>query len=356
MKTAPFLAAALALAASMTAYAGHYKIEVPFEARSNGEPAILQDYDNSIDIDSVTIADQVAVFEGEIDQPIIACVKVKGKSRLGFILEPGTITFDKDNIAVGTISNNRVRAIFDRLSVLTSEYRTAETNEDRDKASKKYTAAFEKEIEENAYNIVGYYLFINSDYIKAEAPELRELFRKYPLIARYVRSQRLLVNAEKLEATQPGNKFVDFEVSYNGKTKRLSDYVGKGKYVLVDFWASWCSPSIRNIREIKQIYNKYGRDKLEILGIAVWEDPEASLKAIERYEIPWQSIVNAQYIPTDLYRITAIPCNILFAPDGRILSRDKRGEELMADIDSEIAKIRITPSPSVHYQGAPFSK
>ena len=61
MKTAPFLAAALALAASMTAYAGHYKIEVPFEARSNGEPAILQDYDNSIDIDSVTIADQVAV-------------------------------------------------------------------------------------------------------------------------------------------------------------------------------------------------------------------------------------------------------------------------------------------------------
>lgn len=356
MKTTPFLAAALALAASMTAYAEHYKVIVPLDEDSNGAQAVLLNYDNGAAIDTVTVADQTAVFEGEIDEPLIARVNVDGGRGPIFVLESGTISFNKNNDAFGTMYNDQIRAISEQLAKIAEEFRNAATDEAKYAAYEKYNDTIEKAMNENGDNIVGYFCFLNGESSQMDADELREIFKKYPSFAKYARSQKLLANAEKREATQPGKKFIDFEVSYNGETKRLSDYVGKGKYVLVDFWASWCGPCIRQTEVLKKIYNKYGRDVLDVLGVAVWDDPDATLKAIKDHELPWESILNAQTIPTDLYGITGIPCIILFGPDGTILSRDKQSEELIADVDRELAKTQIAPSSTNKTEGAPFSR
>ncbi len=69
-----------------------------------------------------------------------------------------------------------------------------------------------------------------------------------------------------------------------------------------------------------------------MLGVAVWDEPENTIAAVKRHNLPWPQIINAQAIPTDLYGITGIPCIILIGPDGTILSRDKQDEELRADI------------------------
>ncbi len=123
-------------------------------------------------------------------------------------------------------------------------------------------------------------------------------------------------------------KFVDFSVEYEGKTTRLSDYVGRGKYVLADFWASWCGPCRMEIPNIISAYNKYKDKGLEVVGIAVWDKPEASIAAIKDDGVPYPQIINSQQIATDAYYIRGIPHIILFAPDGTILARGLRGENI----------------------------
>jgi thiol-disulfide isomerase/thioredoxin len=133
--------------------------------------------------------------------------------------------------------------------------------------------------------------------------------------------------------TAAGMMFTDFEVEYEGKIQKLSDYVGKGKYVLVDFWASWCGPCKRAMPGLKELYAKYKGDKFEILGVATWDEPAATLKAIEDLQLPWPQIMNAQRIGSDAYGVQGIPQIILFAPDGKIVARDLHGEELKAAVD-----------------------
>jgi thiol-disulfide isomerase/thioredoxin len=126
--------------------------------------------------------------------------------------------------------------------------------------------------------------------------------------------------------TSEGKMFKDFEAEYEGKVTKLSDYVGKGKYVLVDFWASWCGPCKAEIPNLIKVYNQYKGDKFEVLGVATWDKPEDTKRAIEQLNIPYPQIMNAQKAGSDAYGINGIPQIILFGPDGKILKRNLRGE------------------------------
>lgn len=126
--------------------------------------------------------------------------------------------------------------------------------------------------------------------------------------------------------TAEGKMFVDFEAEYEGKVQKLSDYVGKGKYVLVDFWASWCGPCKAEIPNLIEAYNKYKGDKFTVLGVATWDKPKDTLKSIEQLGIPYPQIMNAQEAGSNAYGILGIPQIILFGPDGTILKRNLRGQ------------------------------
>ena len=126
--------------------------------------------------------------------------------------------------------------------------------------------------------------------------------------------------------TEEGAMFTDFEATQpDGSVLKLSDFVGKCKYILVDFWASWCGPCKREIPNIKAAWEKYKGDKFDVLSVAVWDKPEDSAKAAAEHGVVWNQIVNAGQVPTDIYGIEGIPHLILFGPDGVIV---KRGEAL----------------------------
>ena len=145
--------------------------------------------------------------------------------------------------------------------------------------------------------------------------------------------------ALSMEKTAPGQMFTDFSVKMsNGKTVKLSDYVGKGDYVVLDFFASWCGPCRREMPTLKGIYEKYNGKGLKVVGLAVWDEPADTKKCVKELALPWTIIDNAQSEATEIYGVSGIPHIIVFAPDGTILARDLRGNDLAAKVDELLAK------------------
>ena len=128
--------------------------------------------------------------------------------------------------------------------------------------------------------------------------------------------------------TKEGMAFVDFSVPSGDGTVRLSDYVGKGKYILADFWASWCQPCLAEMPLLKELYEKYDGDDFTILGIAVSDRPEDSRGRIRELKLPWEQILGTGDVAMEAYGINAIPHVVLFGPDGTILKRDLRGKQI----------------------------
>ncbi|MEG2849449.1 MAG: TlpA disulfide reductase family protein, partial [Bacteroidales bacterium] len=151
----------------------------------------------------------------------------------------------------------------------------------------------------------------------------------------------LIKAGEQLQKTAEGQQFTDFTVkggSLTGEDISLSNFVGKGKYILVDFWASWCGPCRAEIPNILNIYKKYKGDKFDVLSVAVWDEKAETLKAIEEEKLPWNQIINGQEEPASLYGINGIPHIILFAPDGTIVKRGLRDVAMEEAVKEALGK------------------
>ena len=149
-------------------------------------------------------------------------------------------------------------------------------------------------------------------------------------------------------ATAEGKPFVDFTVNtVVGQTRsvppqpkyaevKLSDYVGKGKYILLDFWSPWCGPCRREMPNIKAVYDKYKGDKFDVVSIAVWErEPvDVTIETAAKLGMDWNQINNGGREPAELYGVEGIPHLILFGPDGTILKRGFHGAEIEEVVSS----------------------
>ncbi|MDE6702363.1 MAG: TlpA family protein disulfide reductase [Muribaculaceae bacterium] len=330
MKTLTTLLAVAALSVTVNAR----NTVVNFSGPIVHDKIFLYDYDSGVLLDSAVVTDNTAIFDNSRIAPGVVGLKGDKGMSTAFILDDSDITVSvvseeitggiRHNFSSKGGLNDSIVAIGNRLGELHKTLGTGDL----------FLSACKVEIyntlRNNIDNPLAYYLLLSDLTQMLDSSMIDYLFELNPKLKSYNKIQEAFAKLKGVNSTQPGNKFADFEVSYKGVTHRLGDVVGKGDYVLLDFWASWCMPCRHEMPYIKRAYDKFAGKNLKIISVAVSDDPEDSLKAAAKMDMPWNVWVNGGKEIMTTYGFDGIPLLILFGPDGTILERGGalRGENI----------------------------
>ena len=302
-----------------------YAIEGKFSA-SDGTEVYLIDMQKKDTLAATTVSGNAFAFSGKIAEPAFVYIG-RGRERLHFILEPGTVTVDlNERTAVGMPMNDAYDVFHKQF------YGFARTQREEK------SALADSIVLANPDNLLGAVAL--EDLVHVDTARFLALHAQ---VSDRVRDFYLVKNAfEAIQIqnrTATGRMFTDYLVAGgnpDGTDVRLSDYVGKGKYILLDHWASWCGPCKAEMPSIKKTWEAFAGERFDVVSIAVSDKREDTMAALERVDMPWHQILDAQKIPSETYGINAIPHLILFAPDGTILKRGIRGEEIYRAVEEAL--------------------
>ena len=300
------------------------KIDMNFPEKYEGKTVELIGFRDSTILNSATITDGKAEFlvqeNDSVKFPLFTQIVIDGRVRAYYIAEKGEAYLVADSMSVptGTPMN-------EKFSKMLAELDSVENLDDMDL----YIKFAEKKYNENKGNPFGSYFGV--EWLKYADPEKIDSFlNESPRDFRDSRRVKHYVNFARLRAaTAPGKKYVDFpgETATGGKTS-LAKMVIPGKYTLVDFWASWCPYCIKELPDLDNLYSTFKDKGLEIVGVAVRDQPEATKGMVEKKNIPWKILYNTQKTPYDIYGFSGIPHHMLIGPDGTIISRGESVEQI----------------------------
>ena len=252
--------------------------------------------------------------------------------------------------ACGQTAEEKVKAYEEAHEAMMTEYRTMMDSlaTDRQAQEEYYNAFVEEYID---FNLAAAKKNADNDVAVQALLNLRGLIEDDQVDAIISKMTPEMLENEKVaymkqgldarKATSEGNMFVDFTVEHVygydrsmdpqplKKEVKFSEFVGKGTYVLVDFWSPWCGPCRREVPNIKTVYEQYKDKGLEVLSLAVWERKPQShtIETAAELGMDWLHVNNCGTIPTDIYGVEGIPHLMLIGPDGTILKRGFHGLE-----------------------------
>ncbi|AUP80682.1 TlpA family protein disulfide reductase [Flavivirga eckloniae] len=138
--------------------------------------------------------------------------------------------------------------------------------------------------------------------------------------------KQLIERKNNLERVAIGKKSPAFSLpTYHNKIISLNDF--KGKYVLIDFWASWCPPCIKGIPNLKRIRKRFPEESLSIISISIDAKKDDWIKAVQKHEMPWPQLLDESPKVADMFAVTAIPHLVIISPSGKIVYKTTGEDE-----------------------------
>ena len=323
----------------------------------DGKTVYVRNMEDGTIMDSAVVADGAFEMKGTIDTPVIVKLTVNGDNNMRYytecILEGGKITADIiDSRLEGTSMNE---ALSDMLHVCDTEkkamedlyakYRQAETEEvrkqveiDYDSINAIYIEKYSKNTSEvyaaNKDNVLGAFAMYNCLSLAKEkgmnVAQMDSILNgASEIVLNYGPTQKIIKEVQNLEKTSVGQRYIDVDLLMGEKQEatKLSQHID-GKVALIDFWASWCGPCRNEIPFIAEMHKKYENKGLVVIGLNVWDKPEAQQKLIAEKEMTWLQLADTTRIATEVYGVSAIPQIMLIDKDGTIVARNLRGEAI----------------------------
>ena len=305
----------------------NWKIEGTVSNANPKDTLLLIDIEEQKEVATLQVRDgRITPIGGTLNNPIVCGIAKEGRPGwiCAFVLEEGTVTVDidlKNDYAQhigGTPVNDDLMAVFSAQK---------HAPDDLQLSRKNMYGIVSNIVTKHPSHIVSSFLVGFCKGIFTPSQSLSLIGKLAPELQASSKIGMLKDNLTIAQETEEGRMFKELKgISRDGQPIRLSDFVGRGKYVLTDFWASWCGPCKAEMPEVIALYEKYKEKGLEVVGITVNDKPELSDSVVQKMNIPFQQIYKSA--PMSTYGITAIPHTILFAPDGTILARGLRGEEI----------------------------
>ncbi|MFH6991620.1 redoxin domain-containing protein [Flavobacterium sp. FlaQc-48] len=320
-------------------------------------------------IDSAKVVDGHFSFTGTMDEPMMRSIKFKGMQYGTFFLlanEQVTFKAKKDSIMKGTLSGAKQDSIYKLY--YNNEYKEIQkiaapifkASDSLSKGGKVQLTADQKamidkrlaDLKTYADAITDKYIIRYKDKVAAAliisdivASGMPEKLEKYygvlsPQIQKSFYGKKIketIVIAAKTAVGVSAPEFAQSDV--NGKMVKLSDY--RGRYVLIDFWASWCGPCRAENPNVVSTYKAYHKKGFDVLGISLDDKKDPWEKAIQKDGLLWSQVSDLKGWKNEvalLYGVQSVPTNVLIGPDGKIIAKNLRGEELQSKIKEIFSK------------------
>jgi thiol-disulfide isomerase/thioredoxin len=326
----------------------------------DGAQVLLVDQITGEAIDTAVVANGTFTLKGEAPKDAYLNI-TSDKSNWSFMLfndgKPIQVNY-ADLTLKGSDLNNKLAECDAKTDSLYQEYNAfvnelvALPKEEQEAKMPEYEEWFKKlgecyvaVVEENKDNLIPV-AFIQQVRSLAGPDKFNELLESGAAFTQHPYVQDLKRRIEESEAKQKeaeekkqaiiGQKFLDLEeADPDGNMHKLSEYVGQGKWVLVDFWASWCGPCKNEMPNVVNAYKKYHDKGFEVVGLSFDREKEPWVKAITDWEMPWIHLSDLKYwktVASDVYNVNSIPDNLLIDPEGTVVARCLRGDALEAKL------------------------
>ena len=307
-----------------------YQVVATLDGLEEGQPVYLSVFQGKtpLVIDSAKVAQGKASFSGVLELPMLAQITVGDSTA-----RPSKVFFlENSPIAVtGSLEQlDSIQVVGSAEQALFEAYQAAV---DTVKNYNDYVAVNEAFVKENPASVAAAYLLFRRMAPGLDPEQMRAYAAGFDSTIRGSVYLKLVGEmADKLELSSP---FLDFTLpDTTGTPIALSSVAGKGNYVLLDFWASWCGPCRAENPHVVAAYNQYKDKGFTVFGVSL-DRPDGRenwIQAIEKDGLKWINVSDLKFwecVPAGMYGVRSIPSNVLIGPDGTIVARNLRGEALM---------------------------